>query len=955
MPETQTIESQLASFRELYAELCREADEDGERDDEELALIAIVDRKLDALEAMVRAQRAAGAGPEGDEEDAEAAWKKLSKSYQRLRRLHAGLERAGVDLAADLDVYLQAVAAHVAAEDWASAVNQTVLAVLWADERNLWTDYLDDEDDEDYDLDDDLSEEDAQSGRAAWEKLGGDALLADFMDMKGELRAQNSPHAAKFAEFCTDIEAAVEAEDWKAAVASAILLDRFISDNNLDPEEEEPTEAYPEKERWESWKSLRDKLTVLFEDLVEIEHPLASGLGSILDEIREAEEKTEYRRATKLLTEDALKFVDTHDLWEAVEPAGDEDDKTNLLPDLSKQMVVKLKALRRELDRADHKDARSFGALVDKIPDEVPDLGSLIPAARAIQDAWTFADDRGLWEFLGPLPKSEEEALFWEHNGDRYTRLQNLHRSLEAARQAFAPRLGECLTEIDDLLAADSFHLAGQKVDSTWELAKKQGMIDEGPHDIWRGLKQAVAALRALGSAARVQDALRDEGFAHADALDAWIRAMDAAEKASDWQEAVDQYEAAKAYADKHGLWDEVGVEPVGDDEDDESDEDDYPEKTRWESWQHFREKLRKLCEQLTGIEHPLADRLGAYLDEIDEAEKKQEYKRATDLLVDEAGRFVDDNDLWKAVDPGSGDDGNLLPSITRQQIAKLRSLSRELTRMDHEKAAEFAMLVDPIAEEVTDFSLVIPTGRQVEAAWSFADRHGLWSALPPLPKGEEERLFWEANGKLYRELNALQRRLEEAGHDEAVRFAEKLAEVDEAIAKDQFALASTYLDEAVELASKHDLWGDLPAGDEDGDPINPSTASISRSVGSGGRNAAEDVTTVQMLLNLRGASLAVDGICGPLTIKAIERFQKDTFGWKDGLISPDGKTFAALTGRISLDDIVKKTEEVASKVSGAVTDAAGTIVDSIGDAADSVGDFIGDFFGDGKDDGKKD
>lgn len=73
----------------------------------------------------------------------------------------------------------------------------------------------------------------------------------------------------------------------------------------------------------------------------------------------------------------------------------------------------------------------------------------------------------------------------------------------------------------------------------------------------------------------------------------------------------------------------------------------------------------------------------------------------------------------------------------------------------------------------------------------------------------------------------------------------------------------------------------------------------ITGSVGQGGANAPADVAEIQGLLNARDdAGLAVNGICGPHTIAAIEAFQSTVRGVTkpDGLISPDGPTFAALT-----------------------------------------------------------
>ena len=69
-------------------------------------------------------------------------------------------------------------------------------------------------------------------------------------------------------------------------------------------------------------------------------------------------------------------------------------------------------------------------------------------------------------------------------------------------------------------------------------------------------------------------------------------------------------------------------------------------------------------------------------------------------------------------------------------------------------------------------------------------------------------------------------------------------------------------------------------------------TLKLKSSVGKGGANRAEDVSTVQELLNIcvpaTNKRLVVDGSCGPKTIVAIETFQKGVLkpfqaGWPSG------------------------------------------------------------------------
>jgi hypothetical protein len=90
-------------------------------------------------------------------------------------------------------------------------------------------------------------------------------------------------------------------------------------------------------------------------------------------------------------------------------------------------------------------------------------------------------------------------------------------------------------------------------------------------------------------------------------------------------------------------------------------------------------------------------------------------------------------------------------------------------------------------------------------------------------------------------------------------------------------------------------------------DPPPASGFSIDGSVGRGGRNLPNDVRTIQSALNgvcpADGGpvlKLSVDGIVGPLTIAAIEKYQNRQLGWADGRVDPDGPTIHALNGQSS-------------------------------------------------------
>ena len=84
----------------------------------------------------------------------------------------------------------------------------------------------------------------------------------------------------------------------------------------------------------------------------------------------------------------------------------------------------------------------------------------------------------------------------------------------------------------------------------------------------------------------------------------------------------------------------------------------------------------------------------------------------------------------------------------------------------------------------------------------------------------------------------------------------------------------------------------------------------LMRSVGQNGANIASDVSALQLRLNAvptgsggPNEPLVVDGIVGPKTIAAIQRFQQTQLGFQDGRVDPGGRTLFALNARsVSID-----------------------------------------------------
>jgi hypothetical protein len=76
----------------------------------------------------------------------------------------------------------------------------------------------------------------------------------------------------------------------------------------------------------------------------------------------------------------------------------------------------------------------------------------------------------------------------------------------------------------------------------------------------------------------------------------------------------------------------------------------------------------------------------------------------------------------------------------------------------------------------------------------------------------------------------------------------------------------------------------------------------ISASVGTSGQNRTADVVTIQRLLLRNGVTPgAIDGRCGPNTVRAIVQFQSRFFSRPDGRVDPNGTTWRHLNNSASL------------------------------------------------------
>ena len=906
------LENEFAEIQQLILSLEEDlqttivlADEDGVVTPEEKELIAYargqVDdakRYSDELAAeMAKAKGEPGQlgeNPEGAPGDpAKAAWKAFSSSYRNLLGIYSDMKDDGHALASDLGDFLDEIQVAVAEENWEEALNQGVLAASWADDNDLYEEYQQEVDDED---------EDEDSGKEAWDQATeGRDIVAELNDMQSKLKDLGNEHAAKLGEFIAKIGGAVDDEDWNLAIQQLVLCYKFMKDNKLielvedeedyddsyddedtddsydnrdgggdDSEEDEDDSEDdedvvddqsgddPGRTAWEGMSKVYGMIKDLYATLGKADHPLENRIGSYLDEMDAAVKDEEWDTALSALAK-AGKFADENDLWDVEEP---DEGGGDIISADHKKKLQKLKDLHRDLDFLGHEKAKELGGLIDDVPEKVTSPMDMIPADRALQRAYEFADKHKLWDAQPGLTKAEEEKLFWENNGENYKKVKGLLSDLEFENHEYAADIDKILTRVDKNIKDQTYFAASMGIDQAIDLA------------------------------------------------------------------------------DEENLWDvRIGL-PKSEEE-----------ELFWEHHGDNYRKVKKLFRRLEDVEHEDTKALGKIIAGIDKNIKDATYFAAT-MGIDQAIELADENKLWDETPKEVWD-------ALQKDVEKLRKLFGALYDAGHEAADQIGDLIDAMddARRGEDWE---DAERQYAAAKALADGLKLWDAVKTEEDHDDDeeedvdplKAAWEARRPDYDKIVEIHDRLIRETHPDSVEIGSMITSIADAVDDEYWQDAEKFLDIAIQLAKSKKHW---ESGGEPEEPggINPATASISGSVGQGGKNRAADVETVQLLLNEKGATLEPDGACGKLTIGAIKKFQQSELGWKDGRVDPGGKTWAALTGG-AISDVVDKVKDVVDDVSDTISDAAGKIADKASDLADDVTDFFEDLFDDDDDDKSK-
>ncbi|MFK7837308.1 MAG: hypothetical protein AB8B60_13910 [Sulfitobacter sp.] len=491
MTDTTDTENKLAAMQEIYDEVCRDADADGVREESELELIARVGAKLEALKEKLRDENRGGGG---DDDAPKKAWTDLSDTYKDLLKLHAALKSDGSSHATDLNVFLQAISGHLAAEDWQSAVNELALATIWIDENELWEYGEEEEDDTDYEKKDQKSKDDA-SGKTGWIKLEGPEMLAEFKEKLKELEDQESAHAKTVAQYCKSVDDAVAAEDWKTATTSLLFMIKYFGDNGLDGDEDQD-------EGWLERVADFNELSDLVSGLISGGVAGASEIAGALADIMAAVAKGEYENAGILLDEALTRAREM--------AAGAEEEEKEI--EGAKDAWTELAST--------YKDMLQLHAQLEKDEDEFAnDLNVHLQAitAHLAADDWAsavnelllasiFATDNELWDNIEEdedTDKEEEDAsgkTVWDlMEGDtQLDKIKDVLKNLKERSNPHADHVDSAYNAIKDAADEEDWKRATSKMLLLDKFMIKNDLYTAGEDESWLDKAADLAELSTL-------------------------------------------------------------------------------------------------------------------------------------------------------------------------------------------------------------------------------------------------------------------------------------------------------------------------------------------------------------------------------------------------------------------------------------------------------------------------
>ncbi|MEM9342961.1 MAG: peptidoglycan-binding domain-containing protein [Pseudomonadota bacterium] len=695
------------------------------------------------------------------------------------------------------------------------------------------------------------------------------------------------------------------------------------------------------KDAWDAFAKSYKKLKRLHDRLYTEYHDGEADLRRYLEKIEDAVDDENWDEA---LAQGILAFSWAEEQGLLEDEEDDEDapeDTSKAAWDKMAEMMQDFRDLHAFLVKEKMSGhARKIDKWIKSIDKAVADEDYKV-AVRVFMIAGAYAEEHGLWDLLekadeeedggdtGPVEDDNPARTAWEATEKHVMPvLRDAHADLVAAKSEFAPLLQVFLDNIAKMVDREEYEEAIRESVQASKWLDDNDLWDVKPEendpmgDLWFDTHQG-----KMDDLDGLYRRLKRAKHEKADDLKAKIDAIEGAIAKKQWFPAQSLLGAALQFAHDEGLWE--AAPPTHEDE---------LEDIWWDANGENYKKIKLLVATLEAMDHEQAkdfrekvDRIQSHLDEG--------LMSAAAMLLDQLVETADDDKLWAVKPPKKDPSDEISAKHTWESLEKewgeVQYLEVALQEMKHEKADDITAMVQKIidAELAEDYEAA---ERHLAAVRATASGLGLWDLLDEEEdedaEDEEEtndaeaEAKWEASKGPYDEMVELHNRLTDAMHPKSAEIGTFLTLIADAEADGHWQQALDNLKRAKEVADANDLWDFDPSPD----------SGIRGSVGKKGKNYAEDVIRVQMLLNQNGASLKVNGECGADTIAAIETFQKENLGFKDGRVDPNGRTWKALTGKAVVESV--------KKVAGAVADKAVDIAEEVADTAEDMWDSMVDF-----------